>query len=923
MSTMTRVALLLVLVTRLESQSTGVIAGHVRDGATNAPLPGARVTVDSGAAGALTDTLGAFRVREVRTGWHRVRASQLGYQSAVRESVLVQSDVAVTVEFLLQPQAVAVAPVKVEAQPDVVLDPLATPTTQRVSGEEIRRLPVSTVDEAIALSAGTVGESYRGGRVGEQAFIIDGLGVKNQLDASSGGLGVRIPPEMLEEAALVTNGFSARYGQAISGMINVATRDGGDHWGGRSAYETDRPLPAGWDYGLDRLVLEADGPLPAGIRALAVLDASGRLDADPVNAPAPTDPLDPRTAHPWLLPHNSGETYDAGGKLTIPIGRRETLRLLGLQSVEQRTLYDPAFKYDEAFAPARRIAGTFATFQWQHHASPDARRPLFADLKLGYFAREFLRGAAADSLPYRFGAFTGRTLHIVGEDLARAQDTAAARSAIPGLAVPGFSQVTPWGVPAFFLGGGSQGEVAWNRFRELRAQLDMNLGLGSDADLYFGGTVLRQRAQTFDRVLGYLPVGLGDTVPPAVAGNFSPRAEALYSEMQIRGVGIAFNFGARFDQFDPRSALQTGRGTSHWTISPRFSVSAPLKSATFVASWGRFSQAPDLQYLVDAAFDDTARTGQFRRGNPDLGFEQATQYEFSVRSRPTRSTSLRINVYVKRLEGLVASVPLGVDPDSSIFANADFGSVKGVEVLAERSFARWWGVRAAYTLQSATATATNPYQFFKSLAVSPVTGDTTLPAKVEFPLDYDRRHALTMVLEARAPDSGHVPLRALLSGIEAAVIVRYASGLPYSRTNALGDSIVGLPNGSRLPASSTVDMLLRRRLRVLGRRAGLYLDVRNLLNRRNLIAVRRDTGEPTIAPATLQAMAQSAYAAHPEPIPYESPRYRAWADLDHDGYLDGAAELLPLYLDAARDYSQPLLDYGPPRLVRLGLEIVF
>ena len=32
---------------------------------------------------------------------------------------------------------------------------------------------------------------------------------------------------------------------------------------------------------------------------------------------------------------------------------------------------------------------------------------------------------------------------------------------------------------------------------------------------------------------------------------------------------------------------------------------------------------------------------------------------------------------------------------------------------------------------------------------------------------------------------------------------------------------------------------------------------------------------------------------------------------------------MPLYLAAARDFTQPLLNYGPPRLVRLGAELVF
>ena len=103
----------------------------------------------------------------------------------------------------------------------------------------------------------------------------------------------------------------------------------------------------------------------------------------------------------------------------------------------------------------------------------------------------------------------------------------------------------------------------------------------------------------------------------------------------------------------------------------------------------------------------------------------------------------------------------------------------------------------------------------------------------------------------------------------------------------------------------------------------IYLDVRNLLNRRNVVAVRRDTGKPVLTSATLQALADSAYQANPAPIPYESPRYRAWADLDDNGYVEGANELQPLFLAAARDFFQPIFSYGAPRLVRLGIEFTF
>jgi hypothetical protein len=135
--------------------------------------------------------------------------------------------------------------------------------------------------------------------------------------------------------------------------------------------------------------------------------------------------------------------------------------------------------------------------------------------------------------------------------------------------------------------------------------------------------------------------------------------------------------------------------------------------------------------------------------------------------------------------------------------------------------------------------------------------------------------------------------------------------------------VSGPPNDSRLPWSSTVDLLVRRPIRLGGTTGGVYLDVRNLLNRRNVVAVRRDTGQPLADEATITGMAEAAYQAHPEPIPYESARYRAGADLNGDGYLAGPDELLPLYLAAARDFVQPIFAYGAPRLARLGIELLF
>ncbi|HET8837053.1 MAG TPA: hypothetical protein VFN08_20155, partial [Gemmatimonadales bacterium] len=251
----------------------------------------------------------------------------------------------------------------------------------------------------------------------------------------------------------------------------------------------------------------------------------------------------------------------------------------------------------------------------------------------------------------------------------------------------------------------------------------------------------------------------------------------------------------------------------------------------------------------------------------------------------------------------------------------------------ERELKNGFGFRVAYTLQSAKATSTDPFLLNRLIVIDPLTGDTNRPARAEFPLDFDQRHTLTVIGRGKVPEAVGPRLLGVrpIAGLEGAVILRALSGLPFSRLDTIAAdsvnggprSVAGLPNAERLPWTTTVDLLVRRPFKLGRMMGGVYLDVRNLLNHRNIVAVRRDSGEPGANDSTIARLAEDAYAAHPEPIPYESSRYRANADLNKDGYVATREELLPMYEAAARDFSQPLFAYGPPRLVRLGFEVLF
>ena len=63
--------------------------------------------------------------------------------------------------------------------------------------------------------------------------MVDGLSIKDPL--SGYGATLYLSKDAVEELSLVTGGFNAEYGQAMSGIVEVKTKDGGDRLGGSTS----------------------------------------------------------------------------------------------------------------------------------------------------------------------------------------------------------------------------------------------------------------------------------------------------------------------------------------------------------------------------------------------------------------------------------------------------------------------------------------------------------------------------------------------------------------------------------------------------------------------------------------------------------------------------------------------------------------
>ena len=88
---------------------------------------------------------------------------------------------------------------------------------------------MTEISQVIGLQAGNIGGSIRGGRKGETAYWIDGVPVTDVFD---GGSVVDVNPSMVQELQVLSGAFNAEYGQAMSGIVNIATREGAEKFSG-------------------------------------------------------------------------------------------------------------------------------------------------------------------------------------------------------------------------------------------------------------------------------------------------------------------------------------------------------------------------------------------------------------------------------------------------------------------------------------------------------------------------------------------------------------------------------------------------------------------------------------------------------------------------------------------------------------------
>ncbi len=268
--------------------NTGKIEGTVRDMDTGAPLAGCQVVIDGTRLGNVTNQDGYFFILNTPPGRRGITFSYTGYQKTTVSNVLILAGQTITVDAAISSTVVELEGITIAGESQLLMPRDNTGTKHRMTAEKIENSPTATLEDLMVLEAGvqTGGEGglgrglrIRGGRIGEEGLVVDGVMVRNftanaylegggwQLEQESFSKGEDPTPlefstSSVEEVDIITGGFQAEYGNAQSGIINIVTKSGTPDIKGSIRFTTDEANPRTADYGYNQLQASVGGPIP-------------------------------------------------------------------------------------------------------------------------------------------------------------------------------------------------------------------------------------------------------------------------------------------------------------------------------------------------------------------------------------------------------------------------------------------------------------------------------------------------------------------------------------------------------------------------------------------------------------------------------------------------------------------------------------
>ena len=874
---------------------TGRIAGKVLE--RGAPLSYANVIVLGTKQGAASDENGNFVIAGVPVGTYQVKLMATGYD-AVIQSVQVNAGQVATVTFSVGAQKVVSTQEEFEVRAEKRIDTKSSATKQSIQAEKLREIPVDNLSEAIATKAGIVAQGgelhFRGGRGGEVKFQFDGV---EATDPAFGG-SANIATLAVAGADVLSGGFDAEYGNALSGVVSVTTKEGTDRFGGEVRWDTDRygdPSKTFDDF--DKFTFGFGGPTP--IKNLTYFATYEGTFANSYPQSSMTEPR--RTLLDFIQVGNrANNEVNSNFKLAYRVNTRNKVTFETINNRTVSTAYNHLWSrkgYVQVLYDTTRVLGqpnvltprygtwssTKVDSTYQYENMPDHVPTL--DDRFQQFTAVWTNQISDKSVwATRLSSLNFHTLYSVAHKEPWEYDTENPFY-WSGNTVYGTENnpyyATHGDYPSYF----DRTTQVWN------LKTDFTTRKWKQHTVKTGIEAKYNRVQNLSLVS---PNGESNGLPGGTRSdyvNYNPEG-AGYVQDRWEFEGLVLNAGLRYDLFTPGNQVSLADLPSGQRykkqFSPRLGIAYPVSDRDVLSfHYGWTYQTPARSFIFEnRGISSSVGT----KGNPDLQPETNIAYQAGVQHLFSRDLSGQFSVFFKDIYGLI-TVRQERDTNGNlvnVYFNGDYASARGFEASMSKSFSHKFSADVNYTYSIATGVASDPnqaLQFFNG-------GRLYLPIS-EQALDWDQRNTISVSAVIRDP--GKWGFNMLWS---------YGSGFPFTptfRNDRRPDPV--LNNSLRLPSQARLAIVGDKFYKVWGQNVTLFVDARNVLDAKNIASLGANT-----APNPYLNTAGDDY------LIYYTETGRAGGAYLQDVNGDGIPDWVPVH-------DPRVFDEG--RSVRMGVSITF
>ena len=864
--------LLLLTAAPAVAQDRGGIGGRVSDKRTGHALPFATVTVLGAQKGGLTDSEGRYQVSGVPPGTYEVRVQFLGYRPETRPGVVVAPGRTVEANFILEDIVVREEKtVEVTAERRLV-EVRQGATVRSATAAEIRNLPVQTIGDVLQQQAGISVENdqihVRGGRADETMFVVNGVANRDLVTGQStaGSLNAR----SVAEVNVATGAYDVRYGNALSGVVEVNLREGGDRLAGGFTMGTGR-------YGLRQLQMVLGGPDPIwkpllkvfGVRVPGTMSSILDLSASAYE-----------TRFPAIT--------------TVPSGVR-------LVSGYEDSFFGNSFTYGDFWAPSEdnRWAARYG-LTWNPNNRDRMNFNFSKRIEIDQgFSRTFITtsgDAGEPAYPWQWSRridhsptifednnqmslFWRRTLSTTGfTEFQLSRYFFAQHRDVLGEEWPEYEEPDDLGAfpdtldtrrDDYFLDTGD--DEVWQDRRTLTYGLKWSMvqrmrrheiEVGLEHEFQTVQYITIEKPWVFD------PDGLGDSHD---LWRVHPWVGNIYLRDRLEYEGFTANIGVRGDYWfagrEAEAALadtanhnvtpETREEFFHDTnsffgrrykmvLSPRIIVAHPItENSSFFFNYGQFTQIPSYRYVYSKLTSVSSESFPLL-GNPNLNPQISVNYEVGGKHQFMPTAAVNATFFVKDIYDYPSATSFTPTQGTSIvpffvYLNGHFARAKGFEVELEKRRSAFWSGKLSYSFQQTKGKSSDPNQ---QKVVEESGGDAAETRLSETFVRWNRPHKLAANFDLRYDQQTPQGLSWLRhAGLN--LYIQGTSGRAFTPSRLENGEVVsfGEDYSQNATFQSTVDLRVNRWFRVGAHKLDIGFSGTNIFGTKVIYRVDRITGK--------------------------------------------------------------------------------